>query len=174
MRHVVAVMLVLACLRLWAAGEHEPGASVPSAVGAQVAALLPAEPAATAAQRLYAKITDVRLRGDCRAAIDGFRLFLELHGRDALAAYAQYWRGECEWQLGRYADAVASFDGVLNRTPLPSTLASEALMRKGLAYARLGDTGRSRRTLELVVAQFPDSDAAHNARRMLLTAARQS
>jgi TolA-binding protein len=180
MRHLFAVVLVLACLRLWSAGEPAghavalPTAGAAPAAGATETLMPP--PAATVddpARRFYDRIAREMLRGDCDAAIHGFHLFLELYGRTPLAPYADYWLGDCAFQLSRYDEAIISFDRVLARPAVPAKLLSAALMRKGLSYAKMGKPARSRHTLELVVTQFPETQAATAARQTLLALSKE-
>lgn len=109
-----------------------------------------------------------RAHGDCEAVIHGFRLFMELYRTSAVAPFAEYWRGDCECRIGRHADAVASFDRVLADAGVPADLVAAALMRKAQSYEQLGQRSRARHTLELVVVQFPATEAAHAARRVLI------
>lgn len=121
------------------------------------------------ARRLYDRVMEEFQRGDCEAAEAGFRMFLEIHQDSLLAPYVDYWRGECAFRQGRYQEAVEAFDRTVSRFPLSPKLAAAAFMKKGLAYAKLGKMNRSRNVLELVVAQFPNTEQAVFARKALLT-----
>jgi TolA-binding protein len=105
---------------------------------------------------------------DYEAAAAGFRLFVELHPTSSLSAQADYWLGECEYQLGHYQEAIAALDHALSRTPFNPPLAAAAFLRKGNSYARLGDIRHSRSLLELIVVQFPATEEAAKARQTLL------
>jgi len=178
-RYLLAVALIIACTRLVTVSDEpvQPVRSLTSPATADAGMTTMAWPLAIETdavsgqdpgQRLYDRIVREMLRGDCEAAVHGYRLFLELYGMSPRAPVAEFWQGECEFRLGRYADAIVTFDRVLNRDALPAKVVSAALMRKGLSYARLGETGRSRHTLELVVSEFPESSAADTARRQLV------
>jgi len=121
------------------------------------------------ARRLYDRIMDEFHRKDCQAAESGFRMFVVIHQDSPLIPYAEYWRGECAFRDGRYQDAIEAYDRTVSRSPLPPRLAASAFMRKGVAYAKLGKLNRSRNVLELVVVQFPNSEQAVLARKVLLT-----
>lgn len=187
MRNVCAALLFLACLKLWigTGGDllrlpkaHSPDRAPrgsPSTAGAEewldaVDAALDGASAVVRnpAERLYNRVMEEVRRGDYEAAAAGFRLFLELHNDAPLAAQADYWLGECEYRLGRYQEAIASFDRALSRSPLNAELAAAAFLRKGDSYARLGEINRSRHLLELVVAQFPNTKEAMLARKTLV------
>ena len=105
---------------------------------------------------------------DYEAAVAGFRLFVELHPTSPLSVQADYWLGECEYQLRHYHEAIDALDHALSRTPLNASLAAAAFLRKGHSYARLGDVRHSRNLLELVVVQFPATNEAAKARQTLL------
>ncbi len=118
------------------------------------------------AKHLYDRVMEEFHRQDYPAALAGFRLFLELHGESPLASSAQYWIGECELRLGRYHEAVRSFERVLDRYPRSPKLAA-ATLKKALAYDKLGMANESRILLERVIIQFPHSPEADLARKAL-------
>ncbi|MER3422018.1 MAG: hypothetical protein C4293_01080, partial [Nitrospiraceae bacterium] len=188
MRNVCAAILLLACLKLWIgtsgdllspskAYSPSPAPALKGSIltaGAEewmntVEAVLDGNSAVVraSAARLYNRIMEEVRHEDYEAGAAGFRLFLELHDRSPLAAQAAYWLGECEYRLGRYQEAIASFDRALSRSPLDAGLAASAFLRKGDSYAKLGEINRSRHLLELVVAQFPDTKEAMLARKTL-------
>jgi TolA-binding protein len=127
------------------------------------AARLPHDPS----HRLYDRIMLELHRGDCKAAKAGFQLLVELHAGSSLVPYADYWSGECDFRLGQYREAIESFDRALGQSPLRPKLAAAAFLKKGLAYAKLGEWDRSRHLLQLVVVQFPHTQQAAVARQAL-------
>ena len=80
------------------------------------------EPQDTSRQ-LYDRVMVEYRRGDYEAALAGFRFFIELHRKSALAANAQYWIGECEYRLGRYKEALSSFANVGSYNPVSPKVA---------------------------------------------------
>jgi TolA-binding protein len=180
MRQVLIVALVAACMRLWFldspagttptwSAPDEPGAIVAS--DAHAVSFSDTTPERDAPRRLYERVMQEMRGGDCEAVVQGFRLFIEMHGGSSLAPHADYWRGDCEFRLGRYAESIASFDRLIERASANPKLAAAALMKKGLSYKKLGEPGRSRHALELVVVQFPETQAADLARQALITPA---
>jgi tol-pal system protein YbgF len=123
----------------------------------------PADPA----KRLYDRVLEEFRRQHYEAAEAGFRLFLVLHPDSPLVPYAHYWLGESAFRLERYREAIASFDAALSDTPLHPKLAAAGFMKKGLTYAKMGERARFRQLLELVVAQFPETQEARIARESL-------
>jgi TolA-binding protein len=89
-----------------------------------------------------------------------------MHGQSPLAPSAQYWIGECEYRMGRYKDAVTSFEKAMTRYPGSPKLAA-ATLKKALTYQKLGLDNQSRILLERVVIQFPASQEAELAKKAL-------
>jgi len=119
-------------------------------------------------RRLYDRVMEEFKHRDYEAALAGFRFFIEVHGRSALAANAQYWMGECQYRMGRYKDALTSFYSVMSYYPLSQKLAASTL-KIGQTYTKLGDQEKARTMYERVVEQYPDSAEAELARKALDT-----
>jgi len=117
-------------------------------------------------RHLYDRVMEEFKHRDYEAALAGFRLFLELHGQTALAANAQYWVGECQYRMGRYKDALASFYNVVSYYPLSPKLASSTL-KIGQTYTKLKDHEKARIMYERVLDEHPDSPEAEAARKAL-------
>ena len=100
------------------------------------------------------------------AALAGFRLFMELHGDSPLASSAQYWIGECEFRLGRFHEAVGSFEQVMARYPRSPKVPS-ATLKKAMAYDKLRMKNEARILFERVIVQFPHSTEAEAAKKAL-------
>jgi TolA-binding protein len=88
----------------------------------------------------------------------------------SLASNAQYWIGECEYRLGRYKEALASFYNVMSYDPVSSKLAASTL-KIGQIYTKLHDKEKARMMYERVVDQYPEMAEAEVARRALEAAA---
>lgn len=117
-------------------------------------------------RRLYDRIMSEFKQRDYEAALAGFSLFIELHGRSALAANAHYWMGECQYRMGRYQDALNSFYNVVLSYPLSPKLAASTL-KLGQTYAKLGDQDNARIMFGRVANQYPDSAEAEVARKAI-------
>lgn len=123
-------------------------------------------PPSDAPKRLYDRVMEEFQHKDYEAALAGFRLFLELHGQNPLASSALYWTGECEFRLGRFHDAVLSFEGVITRYPQSQKVAS-ATLKKAMAYDKLRMRREARILFQRVVVQFPRSPEAAAAKKAL-------
>lgn len=119
-----------------------------------------------APKRFYDHVMEEFHHKDYEAALAGFRLFLELHGQSPLASSALYWIGECEYRLGRFQDAVLSFEHVISRYPQSQKVAS-ATLKKAMAYDKLRMKNEARILFERVVVQFPQSPEAEAAKKAL-------
>jgi tol-pal system protein YbgF len=118
------------------------------------------------AKRLYDRVMQEFQRKDYEAALAGFRFFLELHGRSPLASSAQYWIGECEFRLGRYHEAMESFEKMLLRYPSSPKVAA-ATLKKALTYEKLGHAAQARILLQRVLVDFPNTQEAEVAKKTL-------
>lgn len=186
MRNFFAVAIFVACVRLWLAlNAAAPGLSVSEAheqdvnrhvKGVEepwlnaVEGVMNGSPALpqNKDRKFFDRIVAEALRQDYDGAAAGFKLFLELHPTSPLLAQAEYWLGECEYQLGHYEDAIHTLDRALSHAPLNPQLAAASFLRKGSSYAKLGQVQRSRSLLELLVVQFPTTEEAIEARHTLL------
>ncbi|MDQ6734236.1 MAG: tol-pal system protein YbgF [Nitrospirota bacterium] len=119
-----------------------------------------------APKRFYDRVMEEFQHKDYDAALAGFRLFLELHGQSPLASSALYWIGECEYRLGRFQDAVLSFEHVITRYPHSQKVAS-ATLKKAMAYDKLRMKNEARILFERVIVQFPRSSEAEAAKKAL-------
>ncbi len=117
-------------------------------------------------RRLYDRVMEEFKHRDYKAAMAGFRFFIELHSESALAANAQYWIGECQYRMGRYRDALKSFYDVVSNYPLSPKLAASTL-KLGQTYTKLGDLETARLMFDRVVDQYPDSPEAELARKTI-------
>lgn len=186
MSRLLAITILIACCRLWlAAGEGPTSIEISEAHGHDVShhtkvveddwlhafeGVMNGSSSSSnePGRRFFKRIMEEVEGQQYEAAAAGFRLFRELHPTSPLVDQAEYWLGECEYQLGRYRDAIESFDHALSRVPLHPQLAAAAFLRQGNSYAKLGDEQHSRNLMELLVAQFPTTQEATLARQALL------
>ena len=187
MRHLLALAVLAACVRLWLTFNAGPAElSVSEAYQQELNRHVKGveEPWLNAVEgimngasgwphdpdrQFFDRIVAEARRQDYDAAAAGFKLFLELHPTSPLSAQADYWLGECEYQLGHYQGAIQALDRALSHTPFDPQLAAASFLRKGSSYAKLGQVQRSRHLLELLVVQFPSTEEATEARHTLLT-----
>lgn len=122
------------------------------------------------AHRLYDRVMEEFRHKDYPAALAGFRFFLELHGQSSLSANAQYWKGECQYRMGRYKDALDSFYSLISDYPMSQKLAASTL-KIGQIYTKQGDLEKAQMMYERVTGEYPDSPEAEVARKAIEAAA---
>jgi tol-pal system protein YbgF len=89
-----------------------------------------------------------------------YNAFDQLAAQDAQSRYTPnyfFWRGESAYQLGRYADARASFRAVLDKYP-SSAKADDAAFSVGECEERLGNKAAARSAYQHLLAVYPDSE----------------
>ena len=78
---------------------------------------------------------------------------------------AQYWIGECYYQMGQMARAIEEYQKVL--THRNSTKADAAQFQIALAYQKLGQSERARAEFRRLIERFPASNFTERARKYL-------
>jgi tol-pal system protein YbgF len=100
---------------------------------------------------------------DYRGAIEGFKRFLKKHSRSELADNAQYWIGESYYALKQFDQAILEFDTVRRKYPRGDKVPA-ALLKQGFSFAELGDKVDARLILQELIARYPESQEAVNAK----------
>ncbi|MDX1252781.1 MAG: tol-pal system protein YbgF [Gammaproteobacteria bacterium] len=141
----------------------------------------PAPPAASAAaassatsatldvsreQVMYQRGLDGVKVGRYDQAITDFEAFLASYPKSEFAGNAQYWIGEANYVSRRFDKAATSFKKVIDTYPASNKL-PDAMVKLGFSYQELGDREQARKTLNDVVARYPDSPAARLAKERL-------
>jgi tol-pal system protein YbgF len=117
-------------------------------------------------QRMFDEAWTDYAAGQWALAIQGFETYIRTFPRSELADDAQLYIGEVYYAEGKFRDAVAAYDLVIqnyadgNRVP-------DAYYKRGLALDRLEQTDRARESFQYVVNNYPDSDAARLAKQAL-------
>ena len=145
-----------------------PPVAPPSIVGATAGPTPPAVTAATREQenRAYDVGSNSFKRGDFRAAIRAFQMFMKDFPASPLVSNAQYWIGICYSNLRDYSNARSSQESLLKMFP-DSPKAPDALLAIASIQMESGDNASARNTLEDIIARFPAADAAAKARTRL-------
>jgi tol-pal system protein YbgF len=99
-------------------------------------------------------------------ALDAFAAFLVKWPDHPNADNATYWRGECYFAKGNFAQAAEQFEGVIARFPFGNKV-PDALMKLSATYEKLGDADRAQQATTRLLRDYPRSDAA---RRISTTA----
>jgi tol-pal system protein YbgF len=104
--------------------------------------------------------------GDFRGAATGLQAMIARYPQSAYAASAQYWLGNSLYALQDYAGAVSAQDVVVTRF-YNSPRAPDALLNIASSQLELKQTQQATITLQRILKDFPDSEAAKTARDRL-------
>jgi tol-pal system protein YbgF len=99
-------------------------------------------------------------------ASDEFKQFLQAYGNTDLAGNAQFYIGEIQYRQGNLQAAVVSYNKVLDQYP-GGNKAAAAQLKKGLALLDLGQRNQGAQELRSLIARFPKSPEAVQARDRL-------
>lgn len=94
-----------------------------------------------------------------------FDQFLQAYPQSKLAPNALYWKAECLYSRGRFADAVFIFKDVVTRFP-KHPKASDALLKAIMSYKRLGDADNANLHYSVLAEDYPTSTSLRRAREM--------
>jgi tol-pal system protein YbgF len=113
-------------------------------------------------QAAYGSAFDALKRGDYVESARGFKAYLSAFPQGSLAPNAWYWLGESYYVTQNFPIALESFDSLLDQFP-DSSKAADALLKKGYCQIEMTDVGAGQQTLNQVINQYPNSDAARLA-----------
>jgi tol-pal system protein YbgF len=117
---------------------------------------------ASAYQTAYADY----VRGEYNLALTGFRQFLHSFPAAERGADAQFYIGECLYNLGDYLTAVEAYDAVIQRHP-GSQYEVSATYKKAMSFLNGNQTAQGVILLQQLIINFPDSNEARLARERL-------
>jgi tol-pal system protein YbgF len=104
--------------------------------------------------------------GEFEAAQNTFGDFLGRYPQSGYASSALFWLGNAQFVLKNYSAAVASFRKMIARSPAYARV-PEAWLAISNCQLELKDGALARKTLEDLVANFPQSEAAEIAKERL-------
>jgi tol-pal system protein YbgF len=131
-------------------GRITPAAAPSPPLAAEASAV----PAAAEPLRLYRQALDALHVGRHAAALTGLRKFLARYPRHDYADNAQYWIGECYYDLRQYKAAVREFRRVVDRYPHGNKV-PDAMLKIGFADLATGDRRDGRQVLEALCKSYP-------------------
>jgi len=104
--------------------------------------------------------------GEFEASQNTFADFLGRYPQSGYGSSALFWLGNAQFVLKNYPAAVASFRKMIGRSPT-YTRVPEAWLAIANCQLELKDLGLARKTLEDLIANFPQSEAADIAKERL-------
>ena len=99
-------------------------------------------------------------------ASSALQAFVGKYPQHELAPNAMYWLGEAHYVRRDYPAALAAFEGLLKDYP-GNRKTPDALLKVGYCQAELQRPGPARAALARVIQEFPDSQAAAEAKARL-------
>ncbi len=117
-------------------------------------------------QRDFDAALAVFRRGDFPAAQNVFAEFVRRHPQSGYAPSARFWLGNARYANRDYKGAVEDFRALLQQAP-DHARAPEAVLSIANCQIELKETAAARRTLQDLVAAYPQSEAASAARERL-------
>lgn len=123
-------------------------------------------PGGMSAQRTFDTAMSDYLSGQFDLAASGFTAYIRAYPTAPDVARAQYYIGESLFQQQQYEEAVTAYGRVI-QDHKNSTWEPEALYKQGQSFERLKQVARARQAYDLVVKNFPDSNAALLAKQRL-------
>ena len=126
----------------------------------------PQQPQAPPADVLYNNALRDYNSGNYQLAGQEFGDYLKFYSNTDLAGNAQFYIAEIEYRQGNYDQAVKDYDTVLEQYPGGNKTAS-AQLKKGFALLALNQRAAGERELKSVIARYPRSIEASEARDRL-------
>jgi len=143
-----------------AAPSHRPTLRLGAAPEPVAAHGEPGAPVQSLSQ--YRRALEILRGGDPRGALEGFRRFLDGSPRHDYADNAQYWIGECLYDLHDYRAAEPEFRKVIARYP-DGNKVPDAMLKLGFTLLALQQEAAGREMLESLTRAFPKHEAARLA-----------
>ena len=122
-----------------------------------------------AALRLYRQSLNALHAGRNGLALAGFRKFLTRYPHHNYADNAQFWIGECYYDLDQFHASAREFRRVVERYPHGNKV-PEAMLKLGLSELATGERRDGRRVLETLRRTYPRQAAARVASERLAEA----
>lgn len=117
-------------------------------------------------ERAYLAAFDLAKSGKYDEAIKGFRSLVVQWPQGPYSDNAWYWMGEVQTVKRDYVGATTSFQYLTDKFPTSPKIA-DGLYKLGLSQLELKRNGEARTTLQRVVREYPETNAATLARKKL-------
>lgn len=104
--------------------------------------------------------------GRYKLAGEAFREFLRHYPNTEVSDNAQYWIGESLYAQGDFPAAIIEFRAVVDNYPKGDKVPA-ALLKIGIANARLNNNGEARKSFDQVIRRYPKSPEAALAKERL-------
>lgn len=105
---------------------------------------------------------------DFAAGAAGLNALMQRYPSSGYRESVSYWLGNAYYGLRQYKESITAFKALIDKAP-DHMRAPEALLSIANCFGELKDNEATRRTLEELVKQYPQTEAAQAARDRLLT-----
>ena len=118
-------------------------------------------------EEVYQQALEKILNGsDFAAGRTELEAFIKANPQHELTVNAQYWIGEAFYGEKKYESAILQFQEVIQKYS-DHPKAAAALLKQGMAFAALGDTGNAETTWKQLIKTFPMAPEATKAKQLL-------
>jgi tol-pal system protein YbgF len=129
-------------------------------------ALADAKAAAVTPESLYQSGIDAFKSGDMKKSRDILTKFIAQYPKDDLVANAHFWIGETYYNDKNMEQAILEYQEVIKKFP-DNGKAPAALLKQGMAFQDLGDNKSARFIFKKLVDNYPKSEEAGKAKKLL-------
>ncbi len=117
-------------------------------------------------KKTYDDAIAILRRGEFAKAADALASFQRRFPGSAYAGHVQYWLGNAQYGKGEVKEAVVTFRSLVSATP-DHPRAAEALLALANCQIELKDNRAARKTLDELIKNYPQSEAAQAGRERL-------
>lgn len=115
---------------------------------------------------VYAAALNLLEKGKPEQGRAAMEKFMTEYPQSSLMPNALYWKGESYYSQKRYEDAIITFKDVTAKYA-KSNKASDALLKIGMSYQKLGDSENAKFYLQNLLEEYPASRSAALAKKQL-------
>jgi tol-pal system protein YbgF len=119
----------------------------------------------TGYEEAYRQALEIFNQREYSQALALFQSLLERDRKNSLADNCQYWIGECFYAKKDYQRAILEFEKVFSFPKANKD--DDAQLKIGLCYLRMNDKESAQRELTRLLSNYPNSEFAGTARKLL-------
>lgn len=117
-------------------------------------------------QRAYDNALSLFKAGDYKNSVTSFSSFLVAYPQSAFAGSAQYWMGNSYYAQRDCKNTIVAMQQLVKVYP-DHPKAPDALLNIAGCQTEMKDKNAAKKTLESLIAQYPESEAAHAAKNRM-------
>lgn len=116
-------------------------------------------------ERRYRSAQSLFNAGKYLNAVVGFKEALRSAPQGKYSDKCQFWVGECYFEMGQYAQAIAAYKKVFSYAQTDK--ADHAQMRIGLSYSKLGDNAQAVVEFKNLLSKYPQSTYVNESKKYI-------